>query len=438
MNDTADVIIIGAGVIGGAIAFELSKRGYRTLSLDRNKIAGHGSTAGSCACIRMHYSTYDGTAFAWEGYHYWRDWADYLEYPDAGSRGSLSRYVRTGCLVIKTEQNGHLIKHMKNSAAINCPFEDWTADDIKARLPIYNLQSFGPARRRDDPEFGQPNGRHLEGGVYWPDAGYVTDPALSAQNLCDAAKAYGAMFRFGVEVQGVLTANGRVSGVQLSDGEQIHAPVVINVAGPASSKINAMAGVLDDMTITTRALRQEVVHMPAPEGYDFEQNGMMVSDSDIALYCRPEHGNHILVGSEDPECDAHDWVDDDSQYNRDFTEQWTTQAHRYAQRVPSIGIPNQTRGIVDLYDASTDWIPIYDQSSLPGFYMACGTSGNQYKNAPIAGKLMASLVEYCEAGNDNDSRPMPFELPYIGVTVDAGFYSRKRPINQESSFSVVG
>lgn len=438
MSKTTDVIIIGAGVIGAAIAFELSKRGYSTLSLDRNKLAGHGSTAGSCACIRMHYSTYDGTAFAWEGYHYWEGWADYLEYPAKRPQDSLSRYVRTGCLVMKTEQNGHLEKHMKNSAAINCPFEDWSAEQIQSRLPIYNLQSFAPARSRDDPSFGEPNGNYINGGVYWPHAGYVTDPALSAQNLCSAAGDYGAAFCFGVEVQHILKSNGRVKGVRLSDGEEIHAPIVINVAGPASSKINGIAGVLDDMTICTRALRQEVVHIPAPEGYDFERNGMMVSDSDIALYCRPEHGNHILVGSEDPACDPHDWVDNDTQYNREFTEQWTTQAFRYAQRVPTIGIPSKTRGIVDLYDASTDWIPIYDRSSLPGYYMACGTSGNQYKNAPIAGKLMASLVEYCEAGNDQDVNPMQFELPKIGITVNSGFYSRKRPVNEESSFSVVG
>jgi sarcosine oxidase subunit beta len=192
------------------------------------------------------------------------------------------------------------------------------------------------------------------------------------------------------------------------------------------------------MTIRTRALRQEVVHVPAPEGFNFEKDGMMVSDGDIALYCRPEHGNHILIGSEDPECDPNEWVDDDMDYNRDFSEQWTTQALRYGQRVPSLGIPQRTKGIVDLYDASTDWIPIYDKSCLPGFYMACGTSGNQYKNAPIAGKLMAAIVEYCEAGNDHDSTPLQFALPYIGQTVDAGFYSRKRPINLESSFSVVG
>ena len=111
---------------------------------------------------------------------------------------------------------------------------------------------------------------------------------------------------------------------------------------------------------------------------------------------------------------------------------------RYAQRVPSLGIPNQMRGVVDLYDASTDWIPIYDKSMLDGFYMACGSSGNQYKNAPIAGKMMAALIDYCENGNDHDAQPLNFRLPYIDRDLDVGFFSRKRPINKESSFSVLG
>ncbi len=435
MSKTADAIIIGAGVIGAAIAYEMAKRGKKTLTVDRNTQAGHGSTAGSCACIRMHYSTFDGTAFAWEGYHYWRDWRDYL---GASADAPLSRLVETGCLVMKSPDNGNLVKHMQYSTELNCPHEDWSAETITERMPIYNLESFAPPRSRNDPKFGQPNGGRVNGGVYWPNAGYVTDPALSAQNLADAARANGAEFHLGTEVVEILTENGKTRGVKLASGEEIHAPIVVNVAGPASSKINALAGVLDDMTISTRALRQEVVHVPAPEGYDFEKDGMMVSDSDISLYCRPEHGNHILIGSEDPECDPHQWVDDDTDYNTDFTEQWTTQALRYGQRVPSLGIPQQTRGIVDLYDASTDWIPIYDRSSLPGYYMACGTSGNQYKNAPIAGILMAELIDYCESGNNHDSDPLQFKLPYIGRTVDTGFYSRKRPINMESSFSVIG
>ena len=435
MTETVDAIVIGAGVIGAATAFELTKLGYKPVMLDRNRQAGHGSTAGSCAIIRMHYSTFDGTAFAWEGYHYWRDWADYLGLPGSTP---LARFREIGCLVMKTEANGFLKKHMENSAALDCPFEEWSPERIVERLPIYSLESFAPPRPMEDPDFGLPNGERVPGAVFWPHAGYVTDPALSAQNLADAAVAKGATLRLGATVTEILQASGRASGVRLADGAEIHAPVVVNVAGPASARVNAMAGVLDDMTIETRALRQEVVHVPAPAGFDFEALGTIVSDSDIGCYCRPEHGNNILVGSEDPECDPHQWVDDDTAYNRDFTEQWTLQARRYGQRVPSLGIPQNARGVVDLYDAATDWIPIYDKSALPGFYMACGTSGNQYKNAPIAGKMMAALIDYCEAGNDHDTAPLRFRLPYIGREIDAGFYSRKRPINTESSFSVLG
>ncbi|MCP4376576.1 MAG: FAD-binding oxidoreductase [bacterium] len=435
MSEPVDAIIIGTGVIGTATALEMARRGWKTLSLDRNRQIGHGSTAGSCAIIRMHYSTLDGTAFAWEGYHYWRDWKDYLGLPESEE---LAQFKECGCLVMKTKGNDYMARHIEHSHALDIPIEEWDADKIHERLPIYSLESFSPARRMNQDGFGESNGRQVDGAVYWPLAGYVTDPALSSQNLAAAARQHGAQFRLGATVTEILQEGGKVCGVRLADGEEIHAPVVVNVAGPGSSIINEMANVTGDMTIKTRPLRQEVVHLPSPEGFDFESLGTIVSDNDIACYCRPERGNHILVGSEDPQCDTHFWVESDVEYSGDFTDQWTTQAMRYAQRVPSLGIPNKPRGVVDLYDASTDWIPIYDKSSLEGFYMACGSSGNQYKNAPIAGKMMAALIDYCEAGNNHDSRPLQFRLPYIGRALDVGFFSRKRTINEESSFSVLG
>lgn len=434
MTETADAVIIGAGVIGAAVALELNRRGFRTVSVDKNLAAGHGPTSGSCAIIRVHYSTHDGTAFAFEGYHYWRDWADYLGARDP--RGT-AEFRETGCLVMRTGQNGHLHKHIAICDELGIPYEEWDAGSIVGRLPIYDLQSFAPARRMDDPDFGEPNGGQIDGGIFWPTAGYVTDPALSAQNLQFSSEVNGGSFVFGRRVTGILTRTGRVSGVRLDDGSEVHTPVVINVAGPYSAEVNAMAGVLEDMTISTRALKQEVAHVPAPDGFDFYDDGIVISDSDIGCYVRPEKGNFILIGSEDPECDPREWVDPET-YDRNFTDQWTHQALRYAQRVPSLGIPSRMRGVVDLYDVSDDWIPVYDCSSLPGFYMAIGTSGNQYKNAPIAGKMMAELVSWCENGNDHDNNPLQFELPYIGETMDVGFYSRRREVNMESSFSVLG
>jgi len=434
MASTTDVVIIGAGVIGTATALELNRLGFRTISVDRNHAAGYGPTSGSCAIIRVHYSTLDGTALAFEGYHYWRDWEEYLGIRD--SRG-MAEFRETGCMVMQTELNGYLGKHAGICDELGIPYERWDPDDIRQRLPIYDLQSFSPVRRLDDPDFGQPGGEELPGAIFWPTAGYVTDPALSAGNLQSASETLGGKFVFGKSVVRILVDSGRTAGVELDNGDEIHAPVVINVAGPFSATVNRMAGVDDGMAITTRALKQEVAHVPSPAGFDFYNDGFVVSDSDIGVYVRPEKGNFILIGSEDPECDPKEWVDPE-EWDQNFTDQWTHQALRYAQRVPSLGIPSRMRGVVDLYDVSDDWIPIYDASSLPGFYMAIGTSGNQYKNAPIAGKLMAALVSYCEAGNDHDSSPLQFELPYIGRSIDTGFFSRNRAVNQESSFSVLG
>ncbi|MCP5031681.1 MAG: FAD-dependent oxidoreductase, partial [Actinomycetia bacterium] len=72
-----DAIIIGTGVIGAAVAYELARRGRRTLNIDKLPAAGYGSTSNSCAIIRFSYSTYDGVAMSWEGQHYWADWHQY-------------------------------------------------------------------------------------------------------------------------------------------------------------------------------------------------------------------------------------------------------------------------------------------------------------------------------------------------------------------------
>ena len=71
---------------------------------------------------------------------------------------------------------------------------------------------------------------------------------------------------------------GKVAGVSLKDGTTYHSPIVVNVAGPHSFIINRMAGVEAGMNIKTRALRQEVAHVPAPEGVDYEADGCFLSD----------------------------------------------------------------------------------------------------------------------------------------------------------------
>ena len=307
MTDSFDAIIIGAGVIGAATAFEMAKNGHRTLNIDAMGEAGHGSTSGSCAIVRVYYSTVPGTALAYEAWHYWRDWANYLQ---AGDERGLAEYRDIGCLVMKTEINDHLRRHMAICDELAIPYEEWDESRIAERLPHYRLDTFWPARRPEDEGFGEPSGGKIGGGVYFPTGGYVTDPALSAHNLQRAGEAKGSTFRFNAKATAILKRDGRVSGVQLQNGESINAPVVVNVAGPASRIINEMAGVTGDMSIGTRAMKQEVVHLPAPDGFFADSREMVISDSDIACYLRPERGGHLLVGSEDPPCDDHVVVED--------------------------------------------------------------------------------------------------------------------------------
>lgn len=120
---------------------------------------------------------------------------------------------------------------------------------------------------------------------------------------------------------------------------------------------------------------------------------------------------------------------------------------------------------------SDDWIPIYDKSSLPGYYMAIGTSGNQFKCTGPAGYLMASIIEcdlqtsllwnavgraltpdllasasppvflsrrYVENGGDQDAQPLALTLPLTGHEIDTSFYSRLRKQSDETSGTVMG
>ena len=436
-NKKYDAIIIGAGIIGAPIAFELAKKGYKTLNVDKLPTSGYGSTSNSCAIVRAHYSTQDGVAMAYEGFKYWSDWANYLECVD---ESGMAEFRNTGSILLKSQ--GHdWRKVVKHYDAVGVDYKEWSMEELDKHIDIYSHGQFWPpSRPEEDDHFTEPKGE-LEGCVFCPGGGYVNDPQLSTHNVQRAAENKGGEFIFNAEVVDVRSKDGKVVGITLKDGTQIDAPIVVNAAGPHSFVVNAMAeGVLEGMNIKTKALRHEVHHVPSPEGFDFLNNGYHTSDGDNSIYFRPEVGNMILVGSEDPDCDTQEWIADPDNFNRSITDaQYKAQVYRLARRIPSLKIPNKQLGIADLYDCSDDWIPIYDKSDLGGYYMAIGTSGNQYKNAPVVGAMMAELIHGVEKeGLDHDKKPLKFKMKYTGYIIDVGFYSRKREINENSSFSVNG
>ncbi len=435
MTSKYDAVIIGAGAIGAATAFEMAKQGYHTLSVDKLPAAGYGSTGATCAIVRTHYSYLEGTALAYESFLHWKDWPNYIGVED--ERG-FARLVETGMVVVKSQANDFQ-KHLRHHDELGIDYEEWDAETLKAKSPFLDVSEFYPPRRADDDQFGETTGGTVPGAIYIPTAGYINDPQLSAHNLQRAAEAHGAEFIFNAEVIEISKRDDRVSGVTLKDGQTIAAPIVVNVAGPHSFIVNRMAGVDDAMKLSTRPLRHEVHYLARPKNSGMADSSPFISDEDIGGWARPEVGEMLMTGSQDPECDAKDWIDDPDDFNTQVTdEQWRSQVYRLALRMPGLRIPSQPKGFADLYDVSDDWMPIYDRSDLDGFYMAVGTSGNQYKNAPMAGLMMAELITACELGHDHDRDPVRVNGRYTDYDFDVGFFSRNRQINPDSSLTVLG
>jgi sarcosine oxidase subunit beta len=212
--------------------------------------------------------------------------------------------------------------------------------------------------------------------------------------------------------------------------------VVVNASGPHSGRVNAMAGVAGDFTtISTRPLRQEVHAVSAPSGFTLEAGGAVVMDADLGTYFRPQPGGSLLIGGTEPECDPLVWIDDPDRYEPVATPAtFEAQVVRAARRLPTLSVPGRPTGLAALYDVTPDWVPIYDRTSLDGFFVAIGTSGNQFKNAPLVGPMMRTVIE---AGPAHDRTPARHRCQVTGHEIDMAHYSRLRTVN-ETSKSVLG
>lgn len=423
---SADVVVIGAGVIGSAIALELGRAGRQVLVLDRGPGPGYGSTGASSAIVRFNYSTWTGVVLSWEAQQAWDHWQDHL---GISTTTPLATYHRTGALVLDSpDQDLAVVRALFDQVAV--PYQMWSPADIRQHLPALSPERHYPPKAIDDEAFWQDADGELT-GLWSPESGFVDDPSLAARNLMSSAQQHKVEYRFHAAVTAIRRRGTAVVGLTLEDGTAVNAPVVINAAGPHSGIVNDLADVLDDFTVTTRPLRQEVHELPAPVGYGLP--GPVVADLDLGIYFRGTPSGHIVVGSTEPRCDPLDWLSDPDDYHPTPTRSvYEAQTYRAARRMPELRVPNTPRGIVGIYDVSTDWVPIYDRTCLDGFYVAIGTSGNQFKNAPVVGMLMHALIEACEAGQDHDQEPTRVRLPRTGHEIDLGHYSRRRTLNTTS------
>jgi glycine/D-amino acid oxidase-like deaminating enzyme len=430
---TADAIVIGTGIIGAAVAYELALTGLRVVSVDRLGDVGSGSTSSSSSIIRFHYSTLEGVATAWEAKFSWENWRDYLGAP---ADEALARYLRVGCLILDGSTDRERV--LSNFEHIGIPYQCWDGEAIRQQVPGLDPGRYGPPKPVTDDAFWADADGEV-GAYFTPEGGFIDDPQLATRNFTAAAMRRGAEVRLHDEVVAILEKNARVQGIRLRSGSVIESPIVVNAAGPYSQRVNALAGVTGEFRIRTRPLRQEVHTLPAPADYARGELGPVVADGDLGTYFRGHLGGQLHVGGLEPACDPLQWIDDPDVFESQPTMPvWEAQVLRVARRIPSLGIPSRPAGFGALYDAAEDWIPIYDRTSLAGFYVAMGTSGNQFKNAPVAGRFMATLIQACENGHDHDSDPVVFHGPSTQNAINLGHFSRLREAHPESVHGVMG
>jgi glycine/D-amino acid oxidase-like deaminating enzyme len=426
----AKAIVIGAGVIGCSIAFEMAAKGYEVIAVDKAQGPGQGSTSASSAVVRFNYSTFDAVALAWESFHCWKNLPEHL----GKKQERYSKMIDVGVVmldapVISGEKTSQLFD------AVGIPYEVWNSKDLSKNVTGIDAGKYWPPKKLDDDGFWE-DAKESLGAIFTPNGGYIDDPLLATENLAQAALSAGVTFRFKSKVTKILREGNKVTGVELDGSEKILADIVINAGGPWSNRINQLAGVGQDFTISVKPMRQEVHQINTPMNL---LPGPIVGDLDLGTYMRSTPTGSTLIGGTEPECDRLDWVDDVEAVNLNRTKElFEAQVTRAARRFPSLKIPNSPSGIAGIYDVAADWTPIYDRTECDGFFVAIGTSGNQFKNAPMVGKLMTALIDEVRTGRDHDVEPVKVRAERTGNEINLGAFSRKRLFNADNTGTVMG
>jgi len=352
MNQTYDAIVIGAGVMGGSIAYNLSQRGLKVLILERQSIAV-GATGASSGLVRMHYDVEVDSALAWESFHYFKNWNERI--------GGDCGFHRTGFLqIVLPDKNDQLRGNVAMQQKLGILTEVVTAADVKKMYPVFKTNDF-------------------ELAAYEPESGYA-DPTSVTNSFITHAKTRGSVLMTDCEVTGIRLSGGKVEGVDSSRGP-FDAPIVVNCAGTFASRIANMVGV--DIPLDTWSHDVAFVTRPAKVGMH-----PCVIDDALSMYFRPE-GELTLIGLEDysrmgeaPESDL----------GRVAPEFMMHAIDRICERMEGMeqGAMHSTH--VGRDGITPDQKAIMDQAGPAGFYVACGFSGTGFKLSPAVGTCMSELI----------------------------------------------
>ena len=349
---TADIVIIGGGVMGASAAYHLAQRGLKNIVLlEKEDFFGQGATGRCAGGVRYQFSTEINVKLSIESLPMIERFKDEI--------GQEVSYKQCGYLLVATnEKDANAFRYnVKLQNKLGVSTQLLSGDEVRARLPLMKF---------DDAMIGTFN----------PKDGTV-DPNSVVMGYISAAQKMGVKAFTGAEVIGVTVSGDQVEEVQTTLGT-IKTRMILNAAGPWAGQIGQMAGInipvipLRRQMFTTSPLKE------VPSDFPF------VIDFARSLYFHRE-GEGLLIGmsnqNEQPGTDQS--VDEDFELvNLDAA----------IERMPLVEKAQRASHWAGLYEVTPDAHPIFAGTPVNGFYLCTGFSGHGFMHGPISGKLMSEFI----------------------------------------------
>ncbi len=352
LPNTADIIIIGGGVMGASTLYHLAARGQKNvILLEKEEFFGQGATGRCAGGVRYQFSTEINVRLSMESLPMLERFKEEI--------GQAIDYRQCGYLIVCTdEEDAATFKrnvHLQNSLGVATEWLD--GDEVRMRIPLFCFED-------------------AIGATFNQKDGLVDPNSVVAGYISAAARLGGKSFNH-VEVTGIKVKAGRVSGVETNKG-YIAAPLVVNAAGPWAGLVGAMAGV-EIPIISLR--RQMFTTTPLPE---IPADLPFVIDFAQSLYFHRE-GDGLLIGMSNPN-EKHGF---DQNVDEDFE---LVNLEAAITRLPLVEKAGMVSHWAGLYEVTPDAHPFYGKTHVEGFLVMGGFSGHGFMHGPVSGKLMSELI----------------------------------------------
>jgi len=356
MTETADVVIIGSGIVGSSVAYHLAQQGCsNVLVIEREAHQGKGSTGKSMGGVRAQFTTPVNIQMSLYSINFFSQFDEVVGHP--------ADYRAHGYLFCATNQRHleYLRANRERQMALGLKnVEFMTREDILHMVPQLETHD-------------------ILGGTLCPTDGFV-DPHSVMMGFMLNARERGVRLWLDTSVTGVTVAGGKVIGVQTTRGT-VATPVVVNAAGAWALEIARMAGT----TVPVEPLRRQLV--PTEPFEKLPQRFPMVIDMSTGFHFRRE-GKGILLAWNDP--------DETPGFKTDFEPSFIEKIlTRAAARVPCLADAevNPRRAWAGLYEMTPDHHAIIGPSpAVQGLYFVNGFSGHGVMHSPASGRITADLI----------------------------------------------